>query len=183
MNTFRDKLHRRLFRQRCCLRRGYRLTRFRSSLTASAPPGADAVKFTLGVPYAVFQYSVSLLPSCRCVLVLYFLAPRQLKNTVLLLSSLVFLRMGRAALLLVFTGHCHRAGLCVRPAGRRNTAAAPQGRSSACGPLRPSVWDCWDTASTRTFSSASFNASDGPVRARCCTWRCPSASASTPSRF
>ena len=115
-----------------------------------------------------------------CVLILYFLVPGWLKNTVLLLSSLFFYAWGEPRFV-VFMVIAIVQGM-YSACWLKNSATGPNGPSCACGPPPLSVWGCCATANTPTFSSAASTPSPG-CPSRCSMWPCPSASAFTPSRF
>ena len=116
-----------------------------------------------------------------CVLILYFLVPGWLKNTVLLLSSLFFYAWGEPRFV-VFMVIAIVQGYVFGLLAEKFRQTGPNGPSCACGPPPLSVWDFWATASTPTFSSAASTPSPG-CPSRCSMWPCPSASAFTPSRF
>ncbi len=116
-----------------------------------------------------------------CVLILYFLVPGWLKNTVLLLSSLFFYAWGEPRFV-VFMVIAIVQGYVFGLLAEKFRDRPKRAESCACGPPPLSVWDFGLLQIRRLFSSAASTPSPG-CPSRCSMWPCPSASAFTPSRF
>lgn len=99
VNTFRDKLGRGLSQRERHHRRGHRHRLKATKRQNGAQPFLCAVFETeKNMLFSSIPFLYWFLP---CVLLVYFLAPRRLKNTVLLLASLVFYGWGEPRYLLV----------------------------------------------------------------------------------